>query len=73
MYVPLSFASQAQLNVAWGMEDSLDLQSFRENLSLQMLEYNPSHCKYPHDFAMRASTQQSQHQQQVAAQDLTIW
>ena len=63
MYVEVA---EGQLNEAWIIEDPMDFWSFREKLSLQMLEYNPSRRKYPGDSKMRASTQQSRRQRQVA-------
>jgi hypothetical protein len=38
----------------------MDFWSFRENLSVQMLQYKPTRRKYPGDGNMQAATQQSQ-------------
>jgi hypothetical protein len=62
---------EGKLDVAWEIEEPLDFWNFRERLSKQMLEYNPSAHKYPGDAAMRASTQQSQRQRKVS-QEMTI-
>ena len=63
--------AEGKLNPAWGIEEPLDFWTFRERLSIQMLEYSPARKKYPGDAGMRVSTQQSR-RQRVAAQDFTL-
>jgi hypothetical protein len=63
--------AEGKLNPAWGIEEPLDFWTFREKLSIQMLEYSPTRKKYPGDAVMRASTQQSR-RQRVAAHDYSV-
>ena len=46
------------LDGEWRLDGPVDFWSFRDRLSIQMLEYSPLKRKYPGDSAMRSSTQQ---------------
>ncbi len=64
--------AEGKLDSAWEIDEPVDFWTFREKLSIQMLEYSPTHHRYPGDAGMRASTQQSLCQQ-VAVHDFTLW
>jgi hypothetical protein len=63
--------AEGKLDSAWEIDEPVDFWTFREKLSIQMLEYSPTHHRYPGDAGMRASTQQSR-RQRVAAKDFTL-
>jgi hypothetical protein len=63
--------AEGKLDLAWEIDEPVNFWTFREKLSIQMLEYSPTHHRYPGDAGMRASTQQSQ-RQRVAAKDFTL-
>lgn len=49
-------------DAAWKFDKRMDFDEFRDQLSIQMLQYSRKHCKYPGDKKMWVSTQQGESQ-----------
>ena len=56
--------AEGHLDSSWKVEHPMGFFEFREQLSLQMLRYNPTDRRYPGDSKMRVSTQQHSAQRQ---------
>ena len=53
-------AAELDIDQTWKDNNIIDLWTFRDILSNQMIEYNPNHHKYAGDANMRPGTQQNQ-------------
>ena len=51
--------AEGKLDKDWELEHPVDFWTFRDVLSVQMLEYDPKNRKYPGDETMRVCTKQS--------------